>query len=89
VHGKFSSCFLLGIGDLDGVDGYGAEEVGEGELGSRDTWRSVQDLKINKNHIGNRRGRAVRLSVQSLSGNNVYHHSPDKVSQCAGAVHQD
>jgi hypothetical protein len=28
---------LLEIGDLDGVDGYGAEEVGEGELGGRDT----------------------------------------------------
>jgi hypothetical protein len=29
--------FLLRIGNLDGVDGYGAEKVGEGELGGRDT----------------------------------------------------
>ncbi len=34
---NLAQAFLLEIGDLDGVDGYGAEEVGEGELGSRDT----------------------------------------------------
>jgi hypothetical protein len=30
-------CLRLMTSDLDGVDGYGAEKVGEGELGSRDT----------------------------------------------------